>query len=140
MKQTHHLLIYVTHSSNQVALSSKLNPKFLNSMLKLIDKYNIPLNKLLPNNEKKSNSLNEVTNENDQKNNQEQTKPSYIKFSKDEDEVLAKTVSIFGAKNWRLIFTMIPNKNPRQCRDRYMNYLQPGFIHSEWTNEEDKLL
>lgn len=29
---------------------------------------------------------------------------------------------------------------PRQCRDRYMNYLAPGFIISEWTKEEDILL
>lgn len=34
----------------------------------------------------------------------------------------------------------IPGRNDRQCRDRYMNYLAPGFLHTEWTNEEDYVL
>ena len=41
---------------------------------------------------------------------------------------------------WRFVALMIPNKPARQCRDRYMNYLVPGFSNSAWTDEEDKLL
>lgn len=62
------------------------------------------------------------------------------KFSFDEDLQLKRTVSIFGPKNWRLIATFLPGRTPRQCRDRYSNYLIPGFIRSEWTFDEDKLL
>ena len=32
------------------------------------------------------------------------------------------------------------NGTARQCRDRYMNYLAPEYVYSEWTNVEDNLL
>lgn len=64
----------------------------------------------------------------------------YKKFSKEEDELLKKTVKIFGAKNWRLIASFIPGRNQKQCRDRYSNYLAPGICHTVWSDEEDKLL
>lgn len=62
------------------------------------------------------------------------------KFSEEEDERLKNIVFTFGPKNWRLIASLMPDRTPRQCRDRYSNYLAPGFIHSEWTKEEDNLL
>ncbi|KAK8889220.1 hypothetical protein M9Y10_033966 [Tritrichomonas musculus] len=62
------------------------------------------------------------------------------KFSVKEDEMLKNIVNMFGPKNWRLISSLIPGRTPRQCRDRYSNYLAPGFIHSDWTEDEDKLL
>lgn len=34
----------------------------------------------------------------------------------------------------------VPGRNSRQCRDRYTNYLAPGLIHADWSEEEDKLL
>lgn len=61
-------------------------------------------------------------------------------FSQEEDEMLKRVVYLFGAKNWKLIATMIPGRTPRQCRDRYANYLAPGFVRKQWTAEEDKLL
>lgn len=61
-------------------------------------------------------------------------------FSPEEDEMLRKIVCLFGAKNWKLIATMIPGRTPRQCRDRYANYLAPGFIHKQWSAEEDLIL
>ena len=62
------------------------------------------------------------------------------KFSDEEDDMIKKIVFAFGPKNWRLIATLIPGRTSRQCRDRYANYLAPGFIHSNWSNEEDRLL
>lgn len=62
------------------------------------------------------------------------------KFSKEEDEVLKNMVKIYGAKKWSRIASMIPGRTPRQCRDRYANYLAPGVSSSEWTLNEDKLL
>lgn len=130
-----------------------LNPKFLNSMIKLIDKYHISFDVLIQNNEKnkipriklndpkiqeQKQKLEEEKNNLDEY--QSQKKTSYKKFTEDEDNLLKNIVQTVGPKNWRLISSMIPNKTPRQCRDRYMNYLAPGFIHSGWTNEEDKLL
>lgn len=64
----------------------------------------------------------------------------HLKFSREEDEMLKMFVSKLGAKKWRLISSLMPGRTQKQCRDRYMNYLAPGFIRTEWTNEEDDLL
>jgi myb proto-oncogene protein len=31
-------------------------------------------------------------------------------------------------------------RNPKQCREQWMNYLDPRKLHSEWTEEEDLTL
>ena len=35
---------------------------------------------------------------------------------------------------------IIVQKKGRQCRDRYMNYLFPGFFNGQWSKKEDELL
>ena len=62
------------------------------------------------------------------------------KFSNEEDEQLKKLVATYGAKNWDKIAELIPGRTGRQCRDRYRNYLIPGFFNGQWTQEEDDLL
>ena len=62
------------------------------------------------------------------------------KFTKEEDDMLIKMVNIYGAKKWSRIASKIPGRTPRQCRDRYANYLAPGFKNSEWSLCEDILL
>ncbi|OHT13497.1 hypothetical protein TRFO_16239 [Tritrichomonas foetus] len=62
------------------------------------------------------------------------------KFSEEEDFRLRNLVTCFGAKKWVRIASMMPGRTARQCRDRYSNYLAPGFIQSEWSIEEDDLL
>lgn len=62
------------------------------------------------------------------------------KFTKEEDELLIEMVNTYGAKKWSRIASKIPGRTPRQCRDRYANYLQPGFRNSEWSLCEDILL
>lgn len=120
--------------------SQNIDPKFLSSMLKLMDKYHVNFNIAVQNDEAKKSSPMYIDEDKLQKKDWNQKKSSYKKFSEEEDVLLKNIVNTFGAKNWRLIASMLPNKTARQCRDRYMNYLAPGFIHSEWTNEEDKLL
>ena len=34
----------------------------------------------------------------------------------------------------------VPGRTGRQCRDRYQNYLIPGFFNGQWSKEEDDLL
>ena len=127
-----------THFGSFCSQNNNINPKFLNSMLKLMDKYNVPLNVSMQNNEKNAPTLNEK--DDSEKNEKNEKNSSYKKFSEQEDYILRNVVNSFGAKNWRFIASMIPNKTARQCRDRYMNYLAPGFVHSDWTKEEDQLL
>ena len=63
------------------------------------------------------------------------------KFTPEEDELLKNLVqSYVGKVKWSQIAKLIPNRNAKQCRDRYNSYLCPGLTNKEWTHEEDQLL
>lgn len=62
------------------------------------------------------------------------------KFTEEEDLKLCQLVEQNGARNWNIIAQSIPGRTGRQCRDRYQNYLCPGFFNGQWTKEEDELL
>ena len=61
-------------------------------------------------------------------------------FSEREDEQLKKLVSEYGDQDWKIIADCLGSRTPRQCRERYKNYLMPGIVNGEWTEVEDKLL
>lgn len=61
-------------------------------------------------------------------------------FTREEDQKIILSVSVIGTKNWALISNYIGGRTPKQCRDRYMNYLKPGLSSGEWTPEEDNIL
>lgn len=73
-------------------------------------------------------------------NNFDKNRKIRVPFSKEEDEKIKLLVDLYGAKNWALISSFINGRTPKQCRDRYKNYLAPGFFLGQWTNEEDELL
>ena len=61
-------------------------------------------------------------------------------FTHEEDERLKYLVQQFGDKNWGMVASYMPGRQPRQCRERYIGYLSP-FIHTKpWTQAEDYLL
>lgn len=62
------------------------------------------------------------------------------KFTPVEDNLLVKYVQEFGDSNWETISKLIPNRNPRQCRERWTNYLSPTVSKAPFTPEEDALL
>lgn len=62
------------------------------------------------------------------------------KFTPLEDSLLVKYVQEFGDSNWETISKLIPNRNPRQCRERWTNYLSPTVSKAPFTPEEDALL
>lgn len=67
------------------------------------------------------------------------------RFSKKEDEKLITIVLCCTGGddriNWGKVEKEMGGKRTaRQCRDRYTNYLTPGFRKGPWTKEEDKLL
>lgn len=62
------------------------------------------------------------------------------KFSKEDDETLRGLVRELGANNWRLVANRMPGRNPRQCRERWMNYANPDIKKRPWTPAEDALL
>lgn len=76
-----------------------------------------------------------ISNEKDKKG------PKYgQKFTPEEDEKLRNLVQTIGSQKWDLIAKEMPGRNGRQCRDRYMNYLIPGYFTGQWSKEEDSIL
>jgi hypothetical protein len=53
---------------------------------------------------------------------------------------LRSFVDTFGTKSWDDIVRWLPNRSPRQCRDRYNNYLQESLVICPWTPEEDAVV
>lgn len=64
----------------------------------------------------------------------------HAKFTVEEDKELLSLVDEYGDDQWMLISSMMENRNPRQCKERYFTYLSPKINKSKWTEEEDALL
>jgi hypothetical protein len=65
---------------------------------------------------------------------------SKSKFTHREDAMLVESVRIHGISNWSVVASALPGRNPRQCRDRWENYVNPDLTQQEWTDLEDALL
>ena len=65
---------------------------------------------------------------------------SRTSFTKEEDEKIKLLVNNIGTRQWPLIATFLEGRTAKQCRDRYANYLMPGFLQGEWSKNEDELL
>ena len=63
-----------------------------------------------------------------------------IKFTDEEDAKLLRLVQEFGSKDWIKISQMMETRNPRQCRERWNNYVNPALRTDPWTPEEDMIL
>ena len=71
-----------------------------------------------------------------------------INWIKEEDEALVELISTTKPKAWNLIARLLNNKihksipvrKGRQCRERWLNFLDPSLKKDMWSVEEDKLL
>lgn len=57
-----------------------------------------------------------------------------------EDQLLTSLVSKFGPKKWSHIATYVPGRKGKQCRERWLNHLDPSLKKSAWTDEELNIL
>lgn len=62
------------------------------------------------------------------------------KWSNEEDELLRKAVDKHKNKGWVFISTFVPGRSDVQCRERWMNSLDPIKKRGRWSKEEDVLL
>ncbi|KAJ0980441.1 hypothetical protein J5N97_008696 [Dioscorea zingiberensis] len=62
------------------------------------------------------------------------------RWSVDEDKRLKVAVMLFGAKNWNKIARFAPGRTQVQCRERWLNCLDPSLNLEAWTAEEDAKL
>lgn len=63
-----------------------------------------------------------------------------IKFTPEEDQRLTQLVLQHGSKDWIKISNLMETRNPRQCRERWNNYLNPSLRTDPFSTEEDLLL
>lgn len=65
------------------------------------------------------------------------------RFTKEEDEAMLVLIDKFEDKNfinWNRVASQMPNRSPRQCRERYLNYLVEKTKKGDWSKEEDDLI
>lgn len=63
-----------------------------------------------------------------------------VKFTEEEDKKLRRIIRQYGTRNWLKVSSLMKTRNPRQCRERWNNYLNPDLTNDPWTPEEDRLL
>lgn len=61
-------------------------------------------------------------------------------FSEKEDELLIDAILKYKKESWNDIAKFVPGRSPKQCRDRWSNYLKPSLIFDPWENSDDQLL
>jgi len=72
--------------------------------------------------------------------------PSVIKVTErrkwvpEEDEKLSTLVNRYGTKNWRIIASHLRGRLPKQCRERWINHLDPTIVKGRLTEKEWKLV
>jgi hypothetical protein len=62
------------------------------------------------------------------------------KFTPHEDDLLVRAIAQHGLSDWTQIAECLPGRNPRQCRDRWLNYLSPEVSNSPWSAQQELLL
>lgn len=60
-------------------------------------------------------------------------------WDKDEDQLLLKAV-VIGGKEWSKISMLIPGRTEMQCRERYVNHLDPDIKNSVPFSEEENAI
>jgi hypothetical protein len=61
-------------------------------------------------------------------------------FTPEEDQIIINYVEQNGAQNWPGLSEILVQRSPKQCRERWLNHLDPGVSNIPWTAEEDKLI
>ncbi|KAM9751438.1 v-myb avian myeloblastosis viral oncogene homolog-like 2a isoform 2-T2 [Menidia menidia] len=68
--------------------------------------------------------------------------PDAIKgfWTKEEDEMILELVEKYGTRNWAIIGKHLKGRMGKQCRERWVNHLNPIIKKSSWTEEEDLII
>lgn len=62
------------------------------------------------------------------------------RWSKEEDAQLIAAIKKYGAPNWSKIQTLVPDRTDVQCRERFVNVLDPTVKKGKFSADEDALL
>ena len=58
-------------------------------------------------------------------------------WTNEEDDVLIKYVADNGPCQWSMAAKLCPGRVGKQCRERWVNHLDPNTNKTKWTIEED---
>lgn len=61
-------------------------------------------------------------------------------WTKAEDASLVALVRLHGPRNWTSLASRMPSRSGKQCRERWLNHLNPDIKKGAWTAAEDQLL
>lgn len=61
-------------------------------------------------------------------------------WTRQEDETIIQFVAHHGTKSWARLASLLPGRIGKQCRERWVNHLDPTISHGPWTAAEDQLL
>ncbi|XP_055078842.1 v-myb avian myeloblastosis viral oncogene homolog-like 2a isoform X2 [Periophthalmus magnuspinnatus] len=61
-------------------------------------------------------------------------------WTEEEDQKIIDLVTKFGTKSWQLIAKHLHGRLGKQCRERWVNHLDPLINKSCWTKEEDLII
>ena len=71
------------------------------------------------------------------------TNPPVIKgkgsWTSEEDTILREKRQLYGRK-WAKIASHLPGRQGKQCRERFVNHLDPELKKGEWTDDEEAIL
>ena len=66
---------------------------------------------------------------------------STLPWTAEEDKILTEKVTTHGTKNWKVIEKALPNRIGKQCRERWMQVLDPSIEKKKaWTKKEDEMI
>jgi hypothetical protein len=68
------------------------------------------------------------------------TLPRKAKWDPSEDEQLRFAVAMYGTVSWNKVATLVPTRNGKQCRERWVGQLAPTVTKYHWIHEEDIIL
>lgn len=68
--------------------------------------------------------------------------PNLIKgsWTQEEDKIIMDFVQQNGTKSWSRLAKIVEGRTGKQCRERYLNHLDPSVVRTPWTQEEDELI
>jgi hypothetical protein len=60
-------------------------------------------------------------------------------WTPEEDQILREKRALYGRK-WAKIAAHLPGRQGKQCRERYVNHLDPELKKGEWADDEEAIL
>jgi len=60
-------------------------------------------------------------------------------WTPEEDAILKEKRALYGRK-WAKIASHLPGRQGKQCRERFVNHLDPNLKKGEWTDDEEAML